>query len=103
MADEVRWFVGIDWASEQHQVCLLDADSHVVGEGVFAHGGEGLAGLCTWLVATTGDKPEAIAVAIEVPHGPVVEILLERGFPVFAINPKQLDRFGIVLGFRRQG
>ena len=52
MADEVRWFVGIDWASEQHQVCLLDANGHVVGERVFAHGGEGLAGLCAWLVAT---------------------------------------------------
>ena len=35
----------------------------------------------------------AIAVAIEVPHGPVVEALLERGFQVHAINPKQLDRF----------
>lgn len=93
MTDEVRWLVGIDWASEQHQVCLLDADGRVVGERVFAHGGEGLAGLCAWLVAVTGDKPDAIAVAIEVPHGPVVETLLERGFPVFAINPKQLDRF----------
>ena len=68
MADEVRWFVGIDWASEQHQVCLLDADGHIVGERVFAHGGEGLAGLCAWLVATTSDRPEAIAVAIEAPR-----------------------------------
>jgi Transposase len=32
-------------------------------------------------------------VAIEVLHGPVVEALLERGFRVHAINPKQLDRF----------
>ena len=27
------------------------------------------------------------------PHGPIVEMLLERGFAVFAINPKQLNRF----------
>ncbi|HUD91881.1 IS110 family transposase [Sphingobium sp.] len=27
------------------------------------------------------------------PHGPVVESLMERGFHVYAINPKQLDRF----------
>jgi transposase len=33
-----------------------------------------------------------VAVAIEVPHGPVVDTLLERGFAVHAINPKQLDR-----------
>ena len=31
--------------------------------------------------------------AIETPHGPVVETLLERGFNVYSINPKQLDRF----------
>src|SRR3954454_3514320 len=31
-------------------------------------------------------------VAIEVPHGPVVDALLDRGFAVYAINPKQLDR-----------
>jgi Transposase len=34
----------------------------------------------------------AVAVAVEVPHGPVVDVLLERGFIVHAINPKQLDR-----------
>jgi hypothetical protein len=34
-----------------------------------------------------------IAVAIEVPRGAVVESLLEKGAAVFAINPKQLDRF----------
>jgi transposase len=34
-----------------------------------------------------------VHVGIEMPHGPVVETLLERGFAVFAINPKQLDRF----------
>src|SRR5271166_5665491 len=34
-----------------------------------------------------------IAVAIEAPHGPVVEILLERRFQVDTVNPKQLDRF----------
>jgi len=41
----------------------------------------------------TGARAQEIAVAIEVPRGPVVEVLLERGFQVFAINPKQLDRF----------
>ena len=30
--------------------------------------------------------------AIEVPHGPVVDTLIDRGFVVYAINPKQLDR-----------
>src|SRR3546814_12042391 len=40
-----------------------------------------------------GARPEEVAVAIETPHGPVVESLMARGFRLHAINPKQLDRF----------
>jgi transposase len=34
-----------------------------------------------------------VQVAIERPHGAVVELLLQRDFAVHSINPKQLDRF----------
>ena len=34
-----------------------------------------------------------MAIGIEVPRGAVVELLVERGFAVYAINPKQMDRF----------
>src|SRR5919107_3161037 len=92
MADKTfRWFAGIDWGSAKHQVCLFDGAGKVVGEREFAHGGAGLAALCEWVVSMAGD-PGTIAVAIEVPHGPVVDVLLDRGFAVYAINPKQLDR-----------
>jgi transposase len=87
----VNWFAGVDWGSQKHQVCLLDAAGKVVGERDFPHGGAGLAALCDWLVSAAGD-PGRVAVAIEVPHGPVVDALLDRGFAVHAINPKQLDR-----------
>jgi transposase len=86
-----RWFAGVDWGSEKHQVCLLDTAGTVIGERAFAHGGAGLAALCDWLVSLAG-HPSTVAVAIEVPHGPVVDTLLDRGFAVHAINPKQLDR-----------
>src|SRR4029079_3423539 len=86
-----RWFAGIDWGSATHQACLLDEAGTVVGERAFAHGGAGLAALCDWLMSMAGD-PGTVAVAIEVPHGPVVDALLDRGFAVHAINPKQLER-----------
>ena len=92
MTDETRcWFAGVDWGSEQHQVCLLDVTGKVVGERAFAHDGAGLVAMCDWLVSLAG-HPSTVAVAIEVPHGPVVDVLLDRGFAVHAINPKQLDR-----------
>jgi hypothetical protein len=86
-----RWFAGVDWGSETHHVCLVDTAGAVVGERAFAHGGAGLAALCDWLVSLAGHS-SSVAVAIEVPHGPVVDTLLDRGFAVHAINPKQLDR-----------
>src|SRR5712675_1956359 len=93
MAEEVEWFVGIDWASQSHQVCLIGARGECLGERSVAHGGPGIEELCDWLIARTGATPEVIGVAIEMTQGPVVEALLERGFCVYGINPKQLDRF----------
>lgn len=94
MTDQKQWYAGVDWASQSHHVFLTDGDGRKIGERVFRHGGEGLAEMASWLTATSG-APEAgrIQVAIEVPHGPVVETLVERGFTVHAINPKQMDRF----------
>jgi transposase len=92
MTDEtICWFAGVDWGSEQHQVCILDAAGKVRGERAFPHGGAGLVALCDWLVSVAGTSG-SVAVAIEVPHGPVVDALQDRGFAVHAINPKQLDR-----------
>lgn len=91
--NEPLWFVGIDWASKSHRVCLLDCEGHRVRERDVSHEGAALSELCVWLLQTTGASPGEIAVAIETPRGPLVELLLERGFAVFALNPKQLDRF----------
>jgi hypothetical protein len=86
------YYVGVDWASEAHRVCLLDAAGQRLGERSVEHTGPGLSTLVDWLLTVSRAEPAGIAVAIEVPRGAVVETLLERGFPVFAINPKQLDR-----------
>jgi transposase len=49
--------------------------------------------MADWLLGESGAAAADVHVAIETPHGPVVETLLERGFKVYSINPKQLDRF----------
>lgn len=82
-------FAGVDWAEESHAVCaLVDGRRH---DRSFANSPDGIQALARWLAELAGERAR-VAVAIEVPHGPVVEGLLLRGFPVFAINPKQLDR-----------
>ena len=80
-------------ARETHHVCVVDSDGETLGERAFRHSGDGLVKMTDWLLGTTNAQPHAIGVAIEVPHGPVVETMMERGFTVHSVNPKQLDRF----------
>jgi transposase len=94
MSDQRQWYAGVDWGSQSHCVFLTDGEGRKIGERTFNHGGEGLAEMAAFLMTATGaEDPGQIHVAIEVPHGPVVEALIERGFCVYAINPKQMDRF----------
>jgi activator of 2-hydroxyglutaryl-CoA dehydratase len=36
-------FVGIDWGSQTHQVCVMDAERVVLLDAAFPHSGTGLA------------------------------------------------------------
>ena len=90
---EPAFWAGIDWGSQSHQACVLDAAGTVLGEEAFPHSGAGLGQLLDWILGCANGSAAQVRVAIEIPHGPVVEGLLERGFQVHSINPKQLDRF----------
>jgi Transposase len=90
---ERRWLVGIDWASQEHVASLLDGRGRKIGQCQFAHDGAGVAEMIAWPLKASGGEPGEIHVEIETPHGPIVEALLERGFNVYSINPKRLDRF----------
>lgn len=90
MENVERW-VGVDWGSEHHQVCVIDARRKVLWERTVPHTGQGLHELVEALLE--GCESARVVVAIETPRGAVVETLVERGIRVFSINPKQLDRF----------
>jgi transposase len=91
-ARQYAYFVGIDWATELHQVSVLDGEGKVLDEFKVRHDGEAMAAFAMRLTELCGSA-ERIAVAIEAPRGAIIEILLERDVAVFSINPKQLDRF----------
>jgi transposase len=65
----------------------------MLGELGFSHTTKGLSEFLDWLVGLNDGEVETIAIALERPHGAVVDCLLERRFSVYAINPKQVDRF----------
>ena len=94
MTETATLSVGIDCGSQVHQVCVLNHAGAIVGERRVGHNGhDSLLALADWLLTLGEPDPTGITVAIELTHGTIVEMLLERGFPVYALNPKQLDRF----------
>jgi transposase len=88
-----RWFVGVDWASEAHEVCVLDRDGRVCERRQVKHAVADLQAFVDALLARAGGDATTVAVGIEVPRGALVELCVERGFAVYTINPKQMDRF----------
>ena len=86
-------FVGIDWGSREHRVVVLDEVGKQLRDWTIEHTGEELADLVERLVTLAQGAVARCQVGIELKSGPIVEALLERGFPVFAVNPKQTDRF----------
>jgi transposase len=89
-----QFFLGIDLGSSAHQVRLLDGNGQPVGERTVEHGGQAIGEFLNWLAkATSGIACAQVAAAVEAPRGAVTDALLERGYAVFSINPKQLDRF----------
>lgn len=77
-------YAGVDWAKEEHALCIANGNGHVVLEGRFAHDERGLDELCRVL----GDHG-AERVAIERPDGVLVERLLEAGLVVLPMHPNQ--------------
>ena len=90
---EYDWFVGMDWGSATHDAHVTDAAGACIATHTVEHTSAGLARWVEWLAALSAGHLGRVAVAIEVPRGAVVELLLERGVAVFSLNPKQLDRF----------
>jgi hypothetical protein len=92
MVTEVRWFAAIDWSHDDNQVCVLDSEGEVAAEFAVSRTGSGLSELRRRLLEL-GKDPQLVWIGIETSHGPVVEMLVESGFVVFSINPKQASRF----------
>lgn len=81
----MRRFAGIDWASAEHAVCVIDEHAKVLHRAMVAHTREGLAQLVRAL-RKFGPAAE-LPVSIERPSGVLVDTLVEAGFHVVPIHP----------------
>ncbi|TGA88452.1 IS110 family transposase [Streptomyces sp. MZ04] len=83
-----EYYVGIDWASNEHAVCVLNEDGRTRCAFTVPHTAAGFAELVRRL-AKFGDA-ESTPVAIERPDGRLVDLLLEAGHPVVPVKPNAI-------------
>jgi transposase len=82
------FLVGIDWASEEHAVHVMDSGGHRVAVFTFGHTRDGFARLIERL-ARLGPAGQ-VPVAIERPDGRLVDALLDAGHPVVPVHPNAI-------------
>lgn len=87
-----RLLIGVDWDSTGYEICVLDVAGAIVEQYRVKHRADELGEFVRRLMDRVGSREEALAVAIETPRGALVELLLERKIPVYAITPKQAER-----------
>ncbi len=76
---------GLDWAKDDHGVCVVDTSGQVQKRFTIEHSSAGLTALVRQL-----DKLGCREMAIERPDGPVVEALLDAALTVVVISPNQV-------------
>ena len=85
-------FVGVDWAEDHHDVCVMAEDGQVLGRRRVPDSVTGIGELHD-LVAEHAEDEEPVIVGIEIDRGLIVTALLGAGYEVFAINPLASSRY----------
>src|SRR6266508_2407073 len=86
-----RYYLGVDWADEFHQVWVSDTEGKKVAEITIEQSVKGRSEFGRWLHERKAEGIELWA-SIEKPHGRIVDFLLDHGVVVYPVNPKALDR-----------
>jgi transposase len=85
-------YLGIDWAEDHHDLCLLDEAGARLAAARVPEGVEGLRRLHE-LVALHADSADLVVVGIETDRGLLVQGLVASGYTVYAINPYAVSRY----------
>lgn len=84
-------FAAIDWAEQSHMLVVMDAEGKTLAKTRFDYSQPGLMDLKS-ILRVHAERPAAVAVAIELNEGLLMDWLLHQGYRVFGINPKSAER-----------
>ncbi len=85
-------YVGIDWASEHHDIFLTNDSAQTLAAFRIAHASQGFERLHR-VINEHQPEPQQVLVALEPTRGLLVHDLLRSGYQVYAINPKAVRRY----------
>lgn len=85
MKDMTIRYGGLDWASAEHTVCVVDEAGGIVDRFTLAHRAAELGSMCRRLV-----RAGVARIAIERPDGPVVDALMGAGLEVVVIPSRRV-------------
>ena len=80
-------YCGIDWATQHHDVAVIDDDGRVIARGRVSNDAAGFAALLTLLAEAGDSAAHPIPVGIETDRGLWVGALRETGRVIYPINP----------------
>jgi transposase len=81
-------FAALDWASDHHDVIVLNRHGAVQAEFRFAHTAEGWAEFTVKMQPFTGTP-----ITLETSSGPAVDQLLQRGWAIYPVAPTAAARY----------
>ena len=84
----MQFFIGIDWASQAHAVCVIDETARIHWQGAVSHTAQGLSEFRRRLHGLRRRGP--LRIALERPSGLLVDTLLDAGLEVVPIHPNAL-------------
>ena len=82
------YFAALDWASDHHDILVLDRQGAVQAEFRFAHTADGWAEFTLKMQPFTGAP-----ITLETSSGPAVDQLLQRGWAVYPVAPPAAARY----------
>jgi transposase len=85
-------FVGIDWAEQHHDVCVVAADGRVLDRFRIDDNVAGVSQLHDRL-AVHVEEADEVVVGLEIDRGLLVTALAAAGYLLYAINPMSVDRY----------
>ena len=92
----MQLFMGVDWAEDHHDVCVMGADGRVLSKGRVSNDLAGIAKIHDLIgraIPAELDEDPEVVVGIETDRGLLVRALVAVGYRVLAVNPLGVDRY----------